>query len=719
MSSVFKRIGAAPVRYSVTLTVHQVKLSLSIPVRITVLWKRRNKRIETAQPASLQDGLANIEQSLTMINTLYLKKGGCVPKKAVLTLKAEVEGHGTKRVGKLELNISDYRETGIQFKEFALQSSFDRNAKIVLSIQSVEIGVPSATDAMSDVSGGSGISMGTDETYTGPPLSGDMGIEEEKRVIPGKSGRPPAVVSVTKFDLSPKRVVEKGENDVLRHRILELEEIMKENELKQQTFKDNCTDQLEILEREIQESEEDRSRLIGENNSLKRQVDKLKGQIEALRRELEKVEISKASAKSEESEGIEEALQNELHALAALSDRLQKDKITAEKECSKLQAQLSTSRVNYELAQHTIKRLREEIASGRIVSEDDDPLTIYKRQTDTIISHLKSQLREAEQFRAEALKTQEELTMELTNRESSLKIQQTDESAATRNLRKELGLMKRQLDLAKQAQAKTEKQLAATSDEYKEKLKDALDKLKALEDEFVASNFEVKKLERASRVSIIQEGLSNYQEAADKLKLAETKIAQLTLELHSAKQGNSETLLNKLKIAQDRLENAEYAASVEKAQHLERISQLEKEQESQEKVILRLKRELSDQNALKPSDESLSQSLTLCRLEVEDLKLELDQRKEELSKAESRVLELKMQVANIELERDTISQKCKDAQERLRLFSTQFTTIEVELYKANERYCSAINTNNELEFEMQTLRKQLEQATSPKKRGKR
>lgn len=651
-----------------------------------------------------------------MINTLYLKKTGAViPKKAVLTLKAEIDGHGTKRVGKLELNVSDYKETGVKLKEFSIQSSLDRNAKIVLSISAYEIGAPTTTDDMSDISGGSGISMGTDDNYTGPALSTEP-AEEEKRVIPGTQGRPPAVLSGLKFDLSPKKQVEKQPTEPLRQRILELEETLRETEEKHEVFKANCTDQLDVLEREIQESEADRSRLISDNHASMREIAKLKDESTRLKRNLERAEAACKRVSESEDKAELEALKKELLSLAATADRLQQDKLTTEKECSRLTAQLSTARVNYELAQHSIKRLREELATGRRPAEEDEVLSAYQRQTDNIISQLKSQLKEAEQLRFEVLNKQEE------DHGLDVRNQRTDSSslALTTSLRQELEQYKKQLEQAKQAQASAEKQLAEVTSEYKHKLKEAYADLKALEEESITANFEVRKLQRASRVSIIQEGLSNYQDISEKLKAAEAKIAQLTSELRAAGQSANETLVQRLQITQKKLENVEYAASVEKAQHIERILQLEAELERQERAIGRLKREQESQSVAQTDETSLSQSLQLCKLQIDDLTEDLEQTKEALSKSESRGFELKISYANIELERDTIAQKCRDAQEKLRMFSTQFTTMEVELCKANERYCQAINTNNEMEYEMHALRKQLELATTTsKKRTKR
>jgi chromosome segregation ATPase len=653
-----------------------------------------------------------------MINTLYQKKAGnFIPKKAVLSLSAQVEGRGSTRVGRLTLDICEFREHAVVCREFAVQSSADRTAKIVLSIKAIPAGTGGSTDNMSDVSGGSGISMGSEESYIGPSLSTEQ-VEEEKRVIPGTLGRPPAVVSCLRLDFSPKKQdspnrqqTDRPNPDVLKQRIHELEDSLADSEAKHETFKANCTDQLEILEREIQESEEDRSRLIGECNTLKREAAKLRDLNAGLKQELEETKAKLTASESRSAQGREdERVRKELMSVAALANKLQEEKESSDQECCKLQAQLSTARVNYELAQHSIRRLREELASGRKVTDEDEPMAVYRRQTDTIINHLKAQLKEAEQFRIAALNRQEEMALEIHERAS---VHKRNKDAVGVNA--DLEQIRAQLELTQEAKERAEKRLGEVSAEWRDKLQAAHIRLKELEEEQVSATFEVKKLQRASRVSLIQEGLSSSQELADKLRSAETRISQLSIE-NAALLKSSQDLQKQLKVAQERLENAEYAASVEKAQHLERISQLETEVDMQARANARLKREIKEQDSSPTADTSLIQSLQLCKLELDDLRDESKQLRDGAAKAEARILELKMQIANIELERDTVVQKHRDTQERLRLFSTQYTTIEVELYKANDRYCQAINTNNELEFELQGLRKQLEAATLKKRR---
>jgi hypothetical protein len=61
-----------------------------MPVRINIIWKMRKKRLETQNKAALSPstGEAVINESLTMINTLYTKKktGKTLDKDAILTV---------------------------------------------------------------------------------------------------------------------------------------------------------------------------------------------------------------------------------------------------------------------------------------------------------------------------------------------------------------------------------------------------------------------------------------------------------------------------------------------------------------------------------------------------------------------------------------------------------------------------------------------------------
>ena len=72
--------------------------------------------------------------------------------------------------------------------------------------------------------------------------------------------------------------------------------------------------------------------------------------------------------------------------------------------------------------------------------------------------------------------------------------------------------------------------------------------------------------------------------------------------------------------------------------------------------------------------------------------------------------------ANADLEKENIVHKYRDAQEQLREYSAQYTLMEVEMYKINERFGQTLNMNNELEMENNTLKLQLGSHNGNKKK---
>lgn len=111
MAKFFKRVGTKQQTFSYDITIHSISIALTMPVRINVVWKRRKKRIETKlQPAlSPSVGSVSVNETLTMINTLYQEKNGSFQKKkAMLTVQAIVDGRGTKRVGQVAINLADF-----------------------------------------------------------------------------------------------------------------------------------------------------------------------------------------------------------------------------------------------------------------------------------------------------------------------------------------------------------------------------------------------------------------------------------------------------------------------------------------------------------------------------------------------------------------------------------------------------------------------------------
>ena len=83
---------------------------------------------------------------------------------------------------------------------------------------------------------------------------------------------------------------------------------------------------------------------------------------------------------------------------------------------------------------------------------------------------------------------------------------------------------------------------------------------------------------------------------------------------------------------------------------------------------------------------------------------------------EKKYIDCKMGWANSDIEKESYATKYREAQEKLRDYSSDYTVMEVELYKLNERFGQTLNNNNELEMENQMLLKENQELKSKKKR---
>ena len=142
-----------------------------------------------------------------------------------------------------------------------------------------------------------------------------------------------------------------------------------------------------------------------------------------------------------------------------------------------------------------------------------------------------------------------------------------------------------------------------------------------------------------------------------------------------------------------------------------------------------LKEQINEFKALSPSKtrtsselmadwqkESHNQSLQLLKIDLNELKSKYSDIQEEYKTLEKKYVDSKMGWANADLEKENITQKYRDAQEQLRDYSAQYTIMEVEMYKINERFGQTLNMNNELEMEINTLRKQVDEGKGKKKK---
>lgn len=286
-------------------------------------------------------------------------------------------------------------------------------------------------------------------------------------------------------------------------------------------------------------------------------------------------------------------------------------------------------------------------------------------------------------------------------------------------------------DALQQARLGLERQLhrAKADSSSEETSKKALEiKLESLE----SSLFELRK-------ASAQQERQLKEVSAARLK-AEEQVFTLRSQLTSGSQDTSQSvtvLQAQINALEEQL--AEAVVSQSQAEKLqERVEFLERTNEilqSQKKQVadkleaevsrLRAENEALSQREQRPKagqllnsahEESLRQSVQMLQLEIAEAKNRIKRLEEETRTADQKYVDAKMGWANADLERETALQRVRESQEKLRSVSQEYTMIEVEFYKVNERLGQTLNMYNDLENESQRMRQTLEAAERGKKR---
>lgn len=471
MAKVLKRIGTLAHKFAVDITVHSLQMSLSLPIRVAVVWKRRNKRIETSGRPDLlpTQGSVELEETLTMINTLYQKKAGnYMEKKADLTVQAIVEGKGSKSIGGLRLNLADYATAALQRQTFKLEKSPDRYSSITISVRCRGLGEPAPiSDNMSDASGDSGASYGTEGDYSGPPLfEQDLtGFEEETKVLPGSGGRPPALIK-GKQEQKPKRMEPQAQEMLAQLSILEREKASL------QAQKDELQVSYAAL---VESSRKDREKLLEHITAQDSQLeevssltDSYKSQLEAAEEDNRRLTQSKKEMQATVKK-LETALADLKEGRSALTDenqRMRRSLEALEEKCKGLQRRFNealaektkqeSSLIEAQSEVETLQQALNQRGQGADESAHRRQLDVMRAEMEKREKLLKEEVSEAkaELERAENAHTRKnaELTVQLTTLQA--KLQQESDRADKEQAAREL----------------LESQLAADSEDFASKV---------------------------------------------------------------------------------------------------------------------------------------------------------------------------------------------------------------------------------------------------------
>ena len=412
MAKVLKRLGTLAHKFSIDITVHTLQMSLSVPVKINIVWKRRNKRIESTNKPELLPSIGSVEleETLTMINTLYQKKAGnYMEKKADLTVMAIIDGKGSKSIGGLHLNISDYQSAPLTRQTFKLEKSPDRYSSITVSIRCRSLGEPApVTDNMSDASGDSGVSFGTEGDYNGPPLfEQDLsGFEEETKVLPGSQGRPPALIKSQKSGGDPPRGPEPRSTKRTEPQVQELQAQLSLLEREKASLHGEKTEIQTHYAALIESSKKDREKLMEHIKSLDAQIEEVSSLTDTYKSKLEFTEEDNRkllqnkkellSALKKQENALKDA-QLTIEKLTTDNEKLSKTVEQTEDRLKSVQRKLSDSvceqtkqdsaliqlQTENDSLRSTLEQLRKDLSEAP-TDHPDAAFSTYKKQTEIV-----------------------------------------------------------------------------------------------------------------------------------------------------------------------------------------------------------------------------------------------------------------------------------------------------------------------------------------------
>ena len=760
-----------------------------------------------------------------MINTLYQEKSGQFQrKKAVLTVQAIIEDKGMKKVGSVSLNISDYYNNGVSNATFPIEACPDKTATINISIRSQALGEATIADNMSDASGMTGFSMGTEGDYQGNLfVEQDLaGFEEESvapKIIPGSHGKPPLVrgpfMKMPDGPVNPMKIAEamdfqrqRTEDDNSIAKITELKaqiQLLEREGLQLKSEKDDLKVQLGIA---LEKSKKERENYFEHMKNLDTEIENSKSSNESLKERLgrrdEKIKSLKESNDSLLSD-LKALEQNNLgYSEEKEKLKLENDKFKAkvyeyEQGIEKLRKELNSikdEKINIENSnqqlQHANSQLKREVDQLRIEMsesrenpsakgpENDATFEQYKKKTDSIINNYKREIKSLEHEREDALSKQTDMTFELQKakkeiteidekyRQQLLKSEKTTDSLKEENLELKQKLdeelqsrrvierkstiektdsenkfsrlmqsyqeIKAKKEMLEQTLNYYERQLHKKQNDYEN---DVMNNKKLIEKNENLEHKLHKYKEECSNKNKELEELSSVKESLEQenftlrehLKTATTTefsdpaniILQDQLEAVQAKLRSNEqifakeksSLNEKLKILENQIsilekkkkditesyENQVHKLTVENSMLKDQISELKLQSPGKSLTSNELMAEMQK--------ESHNQTLQLMKIDLNELKSKYADIQEEYKSLEKKYVDAKMGWANADLEKENIVQKYRDAQEQLRDYSAQYTIMEVEMYKINERFGQTLNMNNELEMENNSLKIEL------------
>ncbi|OMJ83516.1 hypothetical protein SteCoe_15548 [Stentor coeruleus] len=786
-----KRLGTKKTLFSVDITIHSIKLSLSIEAGISIIWKRKKKRIETSSNHILSPelGVLEINETLTMINTMYQEKSGNYVKKiAELTIQAHIDKKGKKKLGKVKIDLASIGESS-DHQSYPIIDCIDKKANISASIKFTPIGEATIVDTISEISKYSGVSMGTNGDYSGP-LFHENSFEAEPNnsplLKPPKTSRfrqqreKSQEISVSFDNIALIKILQKENNQIKA----EKEEVKFQLELVSKRTaeeRNKYCDYVSILEKELDELKPSYNKLQNKNERFREKNKELKSRIDEISLEIEEYKVRYNHAEKKK-------LKDEIKTL-----RIQVKEVENEKNKALMHAEeVLDAKKQIEVYFNNLKDINAKLTKDLENTRDElinnceqnleqsTPQANFKKKTQESINILKRELKEAQEENEDLREQQTELITQLQqskithgNAEEVLKDQIRKLENELSDKKEEIIEINIRLEEEILNSRKFERKTITTKEETEEKVTKLNQNLKELNSE--------KNLLEASYISF-QRKLDTNRTAIDPSIIAKLEGTIVSNQKEIIKLNGyikeKDKIINDIKTAKERLENEnsllnehlngvkisefsdpavtalndqidylekkiseiESSYDEERSELLNQISILEKEleilEENKKEVILSFENKINSLNVenkliservTEPrastsqkfvnsmNEENYKQKIELLKIQILESKNYANKLSDEVKINEQKYMESKLLMSKKNLEKENMQIKYREAQEQLREYSAQYTILEVELYKINERFGQSLNRNIELENEIQDIKEQVYSLLGQKK----
>jgi chromosome segregation ATPase len=708
----------------------------------------------------------DFNETLTMINTMYQEKSGeYVKKSAELTVQAQLDAKNIKKIGVVKLNLAEV-VSGVSSKFFPVSGCPDKKASVCLSIKCNSLGESTIVDNISEASGNSVISMGTEGEYSGPLFNESIETDEETKKTQAPNKKPPMLKKksdkseTNSFDNIALIKVLQKENQILKSEREELKVQIGILSEKTRNERDQYCENTEKLEAQLETLIKENKKIITEKENLAREIEEFNKRYQEIVEDLDR-------HKNKYNHADKKKLKDQIKTLKQTVFQKNEEN---EKLVGKIE-ELNQEKKGYDQDLLALKNNNQKISRELEALKDDTaPQGSLKEKTQKIIEKLKKELKEA----------QEEI--------EDLRAKQTDAISQSQQLKNAHSAIE---DSLKEKIRKLEFELSEKNEEINElslRLEEEIQNVGIIERKTLTEKEETEdkltKLNKTlkeihSEKDIVEQNYTNYRRNAEKRKSTtditvlakleatieskhkeiavlytqskekDKKISELTIINNSLQTENSllqekfkfasisefsdpatSILTEKICFLETKIKELKIEYSEEKSKLSESIKILENQLEiiennckqelkaSEEKISsltienILLKEKSTEKNQSTDFISSMQignykQDIDLLKLSIAELKGTISKLSEELKTTEQKYQEAKLSIAKKDLEKENTQIKYKEAQEQLREYAAQYTTLEVELYKVNERFGQALNANNALENELQDIKEQI------------